>query len=39
MVKIRYKNWCGAKFVEDPTKKLFSDGIKKTCDETLESVR
>jgi hypothetical protein len=37
-VTIRSKNWRGAKLVKDSTKKLFSDGIKKTC-ETLEPVR
>jgi hypothetical protein len=37
-VTIRCKNWRGAKLVKDATKKLFSYGIRKTC-ETLEQVR
>jgi hypothetical protein len=36
-VTIHSKNWCNAKLVKDATKKLFSDGIKKTC-ETPELV-
>jgi hypothetical protein len=38
VVTIWSKIWRGAKLVKDATKKLFSDGIKKTC-ELLEPVR
>jgi hypothetical protein len=37
-VTIRSKNWRGAIFAKDATKKLFSEGFKITC-EALEPVR